>query len=93
MLGVPDRDSYDVSPLRCCVSGGAALPVEVRRRFEAAFGCIILEGYGLSESAPVPRSTTRTRPRSCSGATPGLCCQPAGRTRATPAVAPRQRDP
>ena len=53
MLGVPDRDSYDVSALRCCVSGGAALPVEVLRGFEAAFGCIILEGYGLSESSPV----------------------------------------
>ena len=53
MLGVADRDSYDVSALRCCVSGGAALPVEVLRGFEAAFGCIILEGYGLSESSPV----------------------------------------
>lgn len=53
MLGVPDRASYDVSTLRCCVSGGAALPVEVLRGFEEAFGCIILEGYGLSESSPV----------------------------------------
>jgi long-chain acyl-CoA synthetase len=53
MLGVPDRESYDVSTLRTCVSGGAALPVEVLRGFESAFGCIILEGYGLSESSPV----------------------------------------
>ncbi|MGW6280224.1 long-chain-fatty-acid--CoA ligase [Kribbella sp. NPDC055071] len=53
MLGVPDSDQYDVSTLRCCVSGGAALPVEVLKSFEAAFGCIILEGYGLSESSPV----------------------------------------
>jgi long-chain acyl-CoA synthetase len=53
MLGVPDRDSYDVSTLRTCVSGGAALPVEVLRGFEAAFGCIILEGSGLSETSPV----------------------------------------
>jgi long-chain acyl-CoA synthetase len=40
-------------PLRVCVSGGAALPVETLHRFEANFGCIILEGYGLSETSPV----------------------------------------
>jgi long-chain acyl-CoA synthetase len=53
MLGVPDRSSYDVSALRTCVSGGAALPLEVLRGFEAEFGCMILEGYGLSETSPV----------------------------------------
>jgi long-chain acyl-CoA synthetase len=36
-----------------CISGGAALPVEVLHRFEDEFGCIILEGYGLSETSPV----------------------------------------
>jgi long-chain acyl-CoA synthetase len=29
------------------------MPVEVMRQFEEAFGCIVLEGYGLSESSPV----------------------------------------
>jgi long-chain acyl-CoA synthetase len=53
MLNVPDSDSYDVSSLRTCVSGGAAMPVEVMRNFEKAFGCIVLEGYGLSETSPV----------------------------------------
>jgi long-chain acyl-CoA synthetase len=43
----------DVSSLRVCISGGAALPVEVLGAFEAAFGCILLEGYGLSETSPV----------------------------------------
>ena len=42
-----------MSSLRACVSGGAALPVEVLRGVEDAFGCIVLEGYGLSETSPV----------------------------------------
>ena len=43
----------DISSLRLCISGGAAMPVEVMRSFEETFGCIILEGYGLSETSPV----------------------------------------
>ena len=53
MLHSPDRDRHDVSSLRLCVSGGSAMPVEVMRGFEKAFGCIVLEGYGLSETSPV----------------------------------------
>ena len=53
LLHVPDRADYDVSALRVCVSGGAAMPVEVLRQFEDAFDCIVLEGYGLSETSPV----------------------------------------
>jgi long-chain acyl-CoA synthetase len=53
MLNVPDHARYDTSSLRVCVSGGSAMPVEVMRAFEQAFDCIILEGYGLSETSPV----------------------------------------
>jgi long-chain acyl-CoA synthetase len=53
MLNHPDRDRYDVSSLKTCVSGGSAMPVEVMRGFEEAFGCVVLEGYGLSETSPV----------------------------------------
>jgi long-chain acyl-CoA synthetase len=53
LLNQPDRDRRDTSSLRVCVSGGAALPLEVLHGFEAAFACVILEGYGLSETSPV----------------------------------------
>jgi long-chain acyl-CoA synthetase len=39
--------------LRVCVSGGAPMPVELLRAFGQAFDVRILEGYGLSETAPV----------------------------------------
>jgi long-chain acyl-CoA synthetase len=39
--------------LKLCASGGAAMPLELMRNFEAVFGARILEGYGLSETAPV----------------------------------------
>jgi long-chain acyl-CoA synthetase len=53
LLHQPDRAGYDTSTVRMCISGGAALPVEVLRGFEDAFGCTVLEGYGLSETSPV----------------------------------------
>jgi long-chain acyl-CoA synthetase len=53
MLHHPDREGIDTSSLRVCASGGASMPVEVMRGFEEAFGCKVLEGYGLSETSPV----------------------------------------
>jgi long-chain acyl-CoA synthetase len=43
----------DTSSLQVCVSGGAAMPVEVMSAFEERFRCKVLEGYGLSETSPV----------------------------------------
>jgi long-chain acyl-CoA synthetase len=53
MLNAPDRDRYDLSSLRRCVSGGSAMPVQVMRSFEKTFRCVVLEGYGLSETSPL----------------------------------------
>jgi long-chain acyl-CoA synthetase len=50
LLHHPERERHDVSSLGLCVSGGAALPVEVLRGFDEAFGSKVLEGYGLSET-------------------------------------------
>ena len=56
MLGTDPSSRPDTASLRVCISGGAAMPVEVMRQFEEAFGCIVLEGYGLSETSPVASS-------------------------------------
>jgi long-chain acyl-CoA synthetase len=53
LLNHPRRERYDASSVRLCCSGGSAMPAPVMRSFERAFGCLILEGYGLSETSPV----------------------------------------
>jgi long-chain acyl-CoA synthetase len=52
ILHHPGAESFDTSTLEICVSGGAAMPVEVMHGFEEKFGCKVLEGYGLSETSP-----------------------------------------
>ena len=63
LLHHPERESYDTSSLCICITGGASMPVEVLRGFEEAFGAIILEGYGLSETSPVACSNHPGRER------------------------------
>ena len=49
----PKLENYDLSSLEFCISGGAPLPVEVKKKFEQKTGCTVVEGYGLTESGPV----------------------------------------
>jgi long-chain acyl-CoA synthetase len=64
--GVPSGLKTD--QLRFAMCGSAPVPAEVIRRFEQTFQCLVIEGYGLSESTC--RSTfnppdERRRPGSC----------------------------
>jgi long-chain acyl-CoA synthetase len=52
MLNHPKLDSFDLSSLKYCLSGGAPLPVDVKERFETVTGCKVVEAYGLSEASP-----------------------------------------
>jgi long-chain acyl-CoA synthetase len=63
LLHHPEREQFDSSSLRTCITGGASMPVEVLRGFEDAFGAIVLEGYGLSETSPVACSNHPDRER------------------------------
>lgn len=49
----PLRKKYDLTSLKRCISGGAPLPVDVKTSFETETGCILVEGYGLTETSPV----------------------------------------
>lgn len=64
--GVPAE--LDTKSLRFAMCGSAPVPAEVLKRFEETFHCLVIEGYGLSESTC--RSTfnppdERRRPGSC----------------------------
>jgi len=48
----PEKITW-LDSLRFCISGGAALPVEILRRFEAEIGKRIYEGDGPTECSPV----------------------------------------
>ncbi|MGD9810058.1 MAG: long-chain fatty acid--CoA ligase [Sphingobium sp.] len=53
LLDCPAVDHTDFSSLRICISGGAPLPMELKRKFERTTGATIAEGYGLTESSGV----------------------------------------
>lgn len=53
LLNHPDFRREAFSTLRLSYSGSAALPEELLRRWEAATGAPVLEGYGQSEAGPV----------------------------------------
>jgi len=64
--GVPD--GLNTEQLRFAMCGSAPVPAETIKRFEETFHCLVIEGYGLSESTC--RSTfnppdQRRRPGSC----------------------------
>jgi len=49
----PAFAAADLSSLRVCSSGSAALPEDTLRRWEAITGCPVCEGYGQTEAGPV----------------------------------------
>ncbi|WP_256339740.1 MULTISPECIES: AMP-binding protein [unclassified Streptomyces] len=67
----PGRDAHDFSRMRVALAGGAAMPLHVLHDFETAFDCVVLEGYGLSETSPVASfNTLQAGPRPGSVGTP-----------------------
>ena len=52
MLNHPHIDRYDISSIVACGTAGAPMPQEMLRQFEQMTGCIVFEGYGLTETSP-----------------------------------------
>ena len=48
-----EKSRIDIGSIRVCISGGAPLPEEIRLRFERLTGARLVEGYGLTEAAPL----------------------------------------
>lgn len=53
LLDHPAMNRFDLSSLRLCISGGAAMPAALKAGFEQATGSRLVEGYGLTESSGV----------------------------------------
>ena len=56
LLDHPDVASTDFSSMQVCISGGAPLPLPVKRQFEGLTGSKLVEGYGLTETSGVVSS-------------------------------------
>ncbi|OGK77138.1 MAG: hypothetical protein A2X53_18615 [Candidatus Rokubacteria bacterium GWA2_70_23] len=59
----PRTRQFDLSSLRACSSGGAPVPAEIARRWEAVTGHKLIEGYGLSETTAPTHSNPLHRPK------------------------------
>ncbi|HEX9478714.1 MAG TPA: long-chain fatty acid--CoA ligase [Methylomirabilota bacterium] len=55
--------TYDLTSLRLCTSGGAPVPAEIARRWQATTGHPLVEGYGLTETTAPTHSNPPHRPR------------------------------
>ena len=63
ILNHPATPTCDLTSLRLCASGGAPVPAEIARRWEAVTGHRLVEGYGLTETTAPTHSNPPHRPR------------------------------
>ena len=53
IINHPKVTDFDLRSIKACLSGSAALPVEVAQKWEEITGGKLVEGFGMSESSPV----------------------------------------
>ncbi|BCJ85959.1 class I adenylate-forming enzyme family protein [Effusibacillus dendaii] len=52
-LSLPEKEEFDLSSLEICITSGAQMPLEVRKRFEERFRTFTIQAYGQTEASPV----------------------------------------
>lgn len=73
LTAVSHQPSSNSGSLRFAMCGSAPVPAEILKSFEESFGCLVIEGYGLSESTC--RSTFNPPDKT---RRPGSCGKPIG---------------
>ncbi len=59
----PRLAEFDLSSLRFLMSGAAPLPAEVGRQAAEKLGCVVMQGYGMTESSPITNVNPLASPR------------------------------
>jgi len=63
LVNNPQLGDYDLSSLRFLMSGAAPLPAEVQRQAKEKLGCVVMQGYGMTESSPITNVNPIASPR------------------------------
>ena len=63
LVNLPTLGNFDLSSLRFLMSGAAPLPAEVGRQAAAKLNCVVMQGYGMTESSPITNVNPLASPR------------------------------
>ncbi len=63
LANLPTLEDFDLSSLRFLMSGAAPLPAEVGRQAAAKLHCVVMQGYGMTESSPITNVNPIASPR------------------------------
>lgn len=77
MVAHPSASTQDLSSLRLCTSAGEALPAELHRKWDEAFGVEVVDGIGSSEAYHIYISNRpgSVRQGSCGQVVPGYAAR------------------
>ncbi|MBF6600432.1 MAG: AMP-binding protein [Dehalococcoidia bacterium] len=63
LVNQPRLAEFDLSSLRFLMSGAAPLPAEVGRQAAVQLGCVVMQGYGMTEASPITHVNPIASPR------------------------------